>query len=190
VSTAQRRRPQPVEATIVEVCAGLGALIGLLTVVSGEASHPSAPKACSTAAVRAGTCLGQQLSQDLMPYLRGGLIGLAVGGVISLVLVLLFLRVRRELAVRRFRTSIPVADPAGPSPSTSVAAPVPRRRRAIPERVRHEVWRRDEACCVDCGSRERLEFDHIIPVSKGGSNTARNIELRCELCNGYKSARI
>lgn len=51
-------------------------------------------------------------------------------------------------------------------------------REAIPERVRHEVWRRDRGRCVDCGARERLEFDHIIPISRGGSNTARNIELR------------
>jgi hypothetical protein len=63
-------------------------------------------------------------------------------------------------------------------------------REAIPERVRHEVWRRDQGRCVDCGSRERLEFDHIIPISKGGSNTARNIELRCEACNRRKSASV
>ena len=63
-------------------------------------------------------------------------------------------------------------------------------REAIPERVRHEVWRRDEGRCVDCGSRERLEFDHIIPVSRGGSNTARNIELRCQPCNRRKGASV
>jgi hypothetical protein len=63
-------------------------------------------------------------------------------------------------------------------------------RRPIPEAVRHEVWRRDSGRCVDCGSREELEFDHIVPVSKGGSNTARNIELRCESCNRRKAARI
>jgi hypothetical protein len=63
-------------------------------------------------------------------------------------------------------------------------------REAIPERVRHEVWRRDQGRCVDCGSRGRLEFDHIIPISKGGSNTARNIELRCEACNRRKSASV
>jgi 5-methylcytosine-specific restriction endonuclease McrA len=64
------------------------------------------------------------------------------------------------------------------------------RREAIPPAVRREVWQRDQGRCVDCGSRERLEYDHIIPVSKGGSNTARNIELRCEPCNRKKGARI
>lgn len=63
-------------------------------------------------------------------------------------------------------------------------------RQAIPERVRHEVWRRDQGRCVECGSRERLEYDHIVPVSRGGSNTARNIELRCEPCNRRKAAKI
>lgn len=64
------------------------------------------------------------------------------------------------------------------------------RREPIAESVRHQVWRRDEGRCVDCGSRERLEFDHIIPVSQGGSNTARNLELRCEICNRRKAATI
>jgi HNH endonuclease len=68
--------------------------------------------------------------------------------------------------------------------------PRSRVREAIPERVRREVWRRDDGRCVDCSSRERLEFDHIIPVSEGGANTARNIELRCETCNRPKAARI
>lgn len=65
-----------------------------------------------------------------------------------------------------------------------------RARRPIPESVRHEVWRRDEGRCVDCGSRVNLEYDHIVPVSRGGSNTARNIELRCESCNRKKGARV
>jgi 5-methylcytosine-specific restriction endonuclease McrA len=65
-----------------------------------------------------------------------------------------------------------------------------RARRPIPESVRHEVWRRDEGRCVDCGSRVNLEYDHIVPVSGGGSNTARNIALRCERCNRQKGARV
>jgi len=63
-------------------------------------------------------------------------------------------------------------------------------RERIPSDVRIEVWRRDEGKCVRCGGRENLEYDHIIPISKGGSNTARNIELLCEKCNRAKSEKI
>lgn len=63
-------------------------------------------------------------------------------------------------------------------------------RERIPEKVRMEVWRRDGGKCVRCESREKLEYDHIIPVSLGGSNTARNIELLCEKCNRSKGASI
>jgi HNH endonuclease len=77
--------------------------------------------------------------------------------------------------------------------NTKIKEGVTRRERArepIPERVRREVWRRDGGRCVDCGSRERLEYDHIIPVSQGGANTARNLELRCEPCNRRKAAKV
>ena len=70
------------------------------------------------------------------------------------------------------------------------AAAASRVREPIPEPVRHEVWRRDQGRCVDCGSRSKLEFDHIIPWSQGGSNTARNLELRCESCNRKKGADV
>lgn len=62
--------------------------------------------------------------------------------------------------------------------------------RKISQDVMDRVWRRDEGKCVMCGSREKLEFDHIIPFSKGGSNTYRNIQLLCENCNRTKSAKI
>lgn len=63
-------------------------------------------------------------------------------------------------------------------------------REHIPESVRHEVWRRDEGKCTACGSRVRLEFDHIIPVALGGSSTARNLQLLCESCNRAKGATL
>ncbi|HEX4797571.1 MAG TPA: HNH endonuclease signature motif containing protein [Humisphaera sp.] len=63
-------------------------------------------------------------------------------------------------------------------------------RERIPEAVRHEVWRRDCGRCVKCGSQLKLEFDHIIPFVKGGSNSARNLQLLCESCNRTKSDRI
>ena len=63
-------------------------------------------------------------------------------------------------------------------------------RARIPETVRIEVWRRDDGKCSRCSSRERLEYDHIVPLSRGGSNTVRNIELLCEACNRAKGANI
>jgi len=67
-----------------------------------------------------------------------------------------------------------------------------RARHRIPEAVRIEVWRRDQGRCATpgCGSRENLEYDHIIPIDAGGSNTARNVELLCEVCNRRKSNKI
>ena len=72
----------------------------------------------------------------------------------------------------------------------SVAQAEPARRQSIPERVKNEVWRRDQGVCVKCGSQEELEFDHIIPWSKGGSDTARNLQLLCAACNRRKAANI
>ena len=64
------------------------------------------------------------------------------------------------------------------------------RRERIPRRVRRSVWRRDRGKCVECDSKEKLEFDHIIPVTKGGNNTERNIQLLCEQCNRRKHNSI
>ena len=62
--------------------------------------------------------------------------------------------------------------------------------RTITKEVRDSVWRRDEGKCTQCGSNENLELDHIIPYSKGGSNSYRNIQLLCEECNRKKSDSI
>ena len=70
-----------------------------------------------------------------------------------------------------------------------VEAPKKRSRR-ISQKVKDLVWNRDGGKCVECGSNENLDFDHIIPHSKGGANTYRNIQLLCEPCNRSKSAKI
>ena len=62
--------------------------------------------------------------------------------------------------------------------------------RTISPEVKIAVWRRDQGQCVECASQERLEFDHIIPFSLGGSNTERNIQLLCETCNRAKGAHL
>ena len=65
-----------------------------------------------------------------------------------------------------------------------------KKSRRISQDVKDKVWNRDGGKCVECGSNENLEFDHIIPHSKGGANTYRNIQLLCEPCNRSKSAKI
>ena len=69
--------------------------------------------------------------------------------------------------------------------------PLPvRDRLPIPDDAKLFVWQRDNGRCVICGSQEKLEYDHIIPISKGGSNTARNIQLLCEKHNRSKGADL
>jgi 5-methylcytosine-specific restriction endonuclease McrA len=63
-------------------------------------------------------------------------------------------------------------------------------RRPIPQSVKAAVWQRDGGRCAECGSTVHLEFDHIIPVARGGADTERNLQLLCLDCNRRKSARI
>jgi HNH endonuclease len=63
-------------------------------------------------------------------------------------------------------------------------------RKPIPDDVQIFVWNRDGGKCAKCGGQENLEFDHIVPLSKNGSNTARNIQLLCEYCNRKKRNSI
>lgn len=71
-------------------------------------------------------------------------------------------------------------------PNVTNNTTVLKKRETIPQDVKNKVWQRDNGMCVECGSKEKLEFDHIIPFSKGGSSTYRNIQLLCEPCNRKK----
>jgi len=41
--------------------------------------------------------------------------------------------------------------------------------------------------CLRCGLRERLVPDHVIPLSKGGTNFISNIQPLCSKCNAIKN---
>ena len=43
--------------------------------------------------------------------------------------------------------------------------------------------------CTRCSSRKRLERDHVIPLSKGGSDEASNLQWLCTICHDYKTTR-
>jgi 5-methylcytosine-specific restriction endonuclease McrA len=47
----------------------------------------------------------------------------------------------------------------------------------------HKIY---DEMCINCGKREKLTIDHIIPFSKGGLNIVTNIQLLCHSCNSKK----
>lgn len=65
-------------------------------------------------------------------------------------------------------------------------------RKAIPKKVRFEVFKRDNFTCQYCGSKAPdvvLHIDHINPVAGGGDNDPMNLVTSCEPCNLGKGAR-
>jgi hypothetical protein len=67
----------------------------------------------------------------------------------------------------------------------------PKPQRSIPRAIKMTVWKRDGGKCVICGGTDKLHFDHIVPISRGGtSNTADNIQLLCARHNLSKGARL
>jgi len=63
--------------------------------------------------------------------------------------------------------------------------------RMIPSQVKMEVWKRDKGRCRECGSKDNLHFDHIIPYSLGGSSLVpKNIQLLCARHNLSKKDKI
>jgi len=77
-----------------------------------------------------------------------------------------------------------------------------KKTRKISYDLKDRVWGRDRGMCqanfrldskLDknsgeiCGSNENIEYDHIVPFSKGGLSTYRNLQLLCQKHNRIKS---
>jgi len=61
-------------------------------------------------------------------------------------------------------------------------------RRAIPFAVRSDVL--SAGFCALCGADEGLEVDHIIPLSRGGSDDRSNLRPACFHCNRSRGSRL
>ena len=65
--------------------------------------------------------------------------------------------------------------------------------RYIPFQTKMRVVRRDNYTCQHCHKHlqdNEVEFDHIIPLAKGGSSDEHNIRLTCHECNADKSDKV
>lgn len=67
------------------------------------------------------------------------------------------------------------------------------RQRGAEGTVSVEDWRsivaRQGGRCAHCGETRKLERDHIVPLSRGGSNLPANIQGLCRSCNARKGDR-
>jgi tellurite resistance protein len=97
-----------------------------------------------------------------------------------------FYRVSREpeLLTRIYRVAVKRAN------QTIVCSDERLSTRHIPRDVRQRVWQRYGGRCAECAADDYLEFDHIVPVAKGGGNSDVNVQLLCRRCNGKKSDMI
>lgn len=65
--------------------------------------------------------------------------------------------------------------------------------RKAPMLTNPNLFRRDLMTCSYCGkhfNEQQLTRDHIIPVSKGGSNTWENCVAACWKCNNKKGSKM
>lgn len=70
--------------------------------------------------------------------------------------------------------------------------PAARKREAIPQGVRFDVFRRDNFTCVYCGRSSpevTLHCDHVVAHSNGGSDGKDNLVTSCSDCNYGKGAK-
>jgi len=60
----------------------------------------------------------------------------------------------------------------------------------IPEAVQLVVYARDNGQCVQCGSKEKIQFDYVVPFAIEGSITTDHIHILCQVCQLRKPGNV
>ena len=56
--------------------------------------------------------------------------------------------------------------------------------------IRQQIFSRDGNTCLLCKTKDNLEIDHILPVSKGGTGDKSNLQTLCRSCNRTKRTNL
>jgi 5-methylcytosine-specific restriction endonuclease McrA len=98
---------------------------------------------------------------------------------------------REDPGVRHVRREARPKDAAGPQTAKTASG------RAIPARLRDEVFTRDGGRCsyvgpdgTQCGSTHVLQIDHVLPVARGGAASMDNLRLLCAFHNRLEAERV
>lgn len=52
------------------------------------------------------------------------------------------------------------------------------------------VMREYNGCCAGCSSTLDLEYDHVVPRKRGGSDHPSNMQILCHHCNNAKNGMV
>ena len=57
-------------------------------------------------------------------------------------------------------------------------------------KIRERILIRDGFCCQYCGQENATTVDHVIPISKGGTDEPDNLVAACTRCNYSKNDKV
>ena len=66
-------------------------------------------------------------------------------------------------------------------------------KQSIPPLTNNALFRRDQGTCLYCGKDfldVELTRDHVVPISKGGTDVWDNVVAACKRCNHFKGNRL
>lgn len=64
-----------------------------------------------------------------------------------------------------------------------------KKRKPMSKKVANAILHKYHFKCASCGSGDRLQVDHIVPVSKGGKDHMENLQILCQPCNLKKGTK-
>ena len=59
----------------------------------------------------------------------------------------------------------------------------------VSDKLRNKILRKYPSCLA-CGSKEKLEIDHIKPRIEGGKTVESNLQVLCRSCNKKKNKKF
>ncbi len=133
---------------------------------------------------------------EILVNLKGGL--LLRGKIIKLRRIFrryLILQDKNNVQIKVFLDDIIPSSviPVGFIPESEKNKKIKKNKSTISSKLRFDVFRRDKFVCQYCGAcgpDVELEIDHIVPVSRGGTDDIKNLKTACFDCNRGKGDTV